>query len=100
MKYLSLTKLVMISFFTMLITITGCSSYGHHWYGHHHNHMMSSTDSQYMMGMMHECMGMYHDETTCDKKVMTSCQENMGRQECGKIMSQVKDQDKALKTVK
>jgi hypothetical protein len=44
-------------------------------------------------------MAMYHDESICENKIMRSCQEDMGRQDCGKILLQVKDNDQLINKI-
>jgi hypothetical protein len=48
---------------------------------------------------MRECMALYHDESICENKIMRSCQEDMGRQDCGKILLQVKDHDQMINKI-
>jgi hypothetical protein len=48
---------------------------------------------------MRECMAMYHDESICENKIMRSCQEDMDRQDCGKILLQVKDHDQLINKI-
>jgi hypothetical protein len=64
------------------------------------NGMMGKMDMNQMMGMMHECMSMHKDGKMCDHQTMESCQKNMKKGECMKMMSQAKKQDKADKTKK
>lgn len=59
--------------------------------------MMGQMDMNQMSGMMHECMEMHKDGKMCDHEAMQSCQKNMKKDECMKMMKQAKKQDKASK---
>jgi len=64
------------------------------------NGMMGKMDMGQMTGMMQQCMAMHKDDKMCDHQMMEKCQENMGKQDCMKMMSETKRQEKATKTKK
>jgi hypothetical protein len=51
---------------------------------------MGMGDKSGMMGMMHDCMQNHKDGKMCDKQVMESCQKNMAKADCQKMMKEVK----------
>lgn len=50
-----------------------------------------------MHAMMGECMKMHNDGKMCNHDMMNKCQEKMGKDDCKKMMKQMKKQDKSDK---
>ncbi len=43
-----------------------------------------------MMGMMHDCMKMHKDGKICNHESMKKCEEKMGKDDCAKMMKNMK----------
>lgn len=62
--------------------------------------MMGQMDMNQMMGMMHECMEMHKDGKMCEHQTMEQCNTKMGKEECQKMMKEVKKDEKKSKSKK
>lgn len=59
--------------------------------------MMGKMDMAQMHTMMGDCMKMHKDGKMCDQNTMAKCEENMGKDECQKMMKHAKAQSKTKK---
>lgn len=58
-----------------------------------HGDMMANMDTGEMHSMMQECMRNHKDGKTCDQNMMQKCEAKMGKDECKKMMSQMKEKN-------
>lgn len=59
--------------------------------------MMGKMDMSQMSGMMEQCKAMHKDGKTCNHEMMESCQKDMSKADCMKMMSNTKKQKKTAK---
>lgn len=52
---------------------------------------------EHMKGMMHDCMEMHKDGKMCEHNMMESCQKDMKKEDCAKMMKQAKKETKEAK---
>ena len=65
-----------------------------------HKNMPGKMDVTHMVGMIDHCMGEHMDETVCDKKVLSNCEESKTPQECAKMMTDSKKKISEAKKTK
>ena len=56
--------------------------------------MMGKMDMGQMNSMMHECMETHKDGKMCNHDMMEKCQAKMGKDECRKMMKDMKKENK------